>query len=155
MRNSGRGATLRLEVQYCEDEGEPPSPRLVRRFLKAALAKPARLNVRFVGRAEARRLNSRFRGRRYIPDVLAFPDPDCRPDVIAGDIAVCPAVVERDAAADGVGPRERYAHTLVHAALHLSGHSHERRAARTQMRRCESAALAALGLADPWRGQAG
>ena len=154
MKNSRAAARLRLEVQYCEDEGEPPSPRLVRRFLKAALAKPARLNVRFVDKSEARRLNSRFRGRRYVPDVLAFPDPDCAPGAIAGDIAVCPAVVERDAAADGIEIRERYAHTLVHAALHLAGHSHDRLGRRTLMRRREAAALARLGLADPWRREA-
>ena len=153
MKNSRTGARLRLEVQYREDEGEPPSPRLVRRFLKAALPGSARVNVRFVGRSEALRLNRRFRGRRYVPDVLAFPDPDCGRTAIAGDIAVCPAAVERAAAADGFAARERYAHTLVHAALHLAGHSHAAAGKRALMRRREAAAMARLGLADPWRGE--
>ena len=146
----GSTARLRLEVQYCEDEGEPPSPRLVRRFLKAAIGQPAQVSVRFVGQIEARRLNRRFRGRRYAPDVLAFPQAGAAAGSIAGDIAVCPAVVERDAAADGVGSRDRYAHTLVHAALHLAGHTHDGAADTRRMRRRESAALARLGLAEPW-----
>ena len=148
-RPDSKSCRLRLDVQYCDDEGEPPSPRLVRSFLKAALSRPARLNVRFVGRNEARRLNRRFRGRSYVPDVLAFAG-DADAGTIAGDIAVCPAVVESSAAADGVRNRQRYAHTLVHAALHLAGHSHADATDTAVMRRRESAAMARLGLADPW-----
>ncbi len=141
---SGR---LRLTIQYQEEEGEPPSPRAVRRALKTALAVPAEVTVRFVSRREALSLNRRFRKRRYAPDVLAFPLP-AGPGSVAGDIAVCPAVVEGPGG-NRKALRGRYAHALVHAALHLAGHTHNGTADATRMRRAEEQALAQIGLPHP------
>lgn len=136
-------------MQYGEDEGEPPSPPRVRRALKAALNCSAEITVRFAGRREAASLHRRFLGGRHLPAVLAFPDNGGN-GALSADIAICPTVVESEARKFGMPAEQRYAHLLVHAALHLLGHRHDSPAAAERMERAEKRALAKIGLPDPY-----
>ncbi len=140
----------RIEVRYSQaDEGEPPPPeREVRRILRAALPAAAAVAVNFITAAASQELNHRYLRKDRPANVLAFPAED---GGVAGDIAICPAVVADEAEQCEVPAAERYAHLLVHAALHLRGMDHNEPAAAARMERRESAILAELGLADPWR----
>jgi probable rRNA maturation factor len=111
----------------------------------------AEVTVRFVSRTEAVALNARFRGRDYAPNVLAFPyDAEDGDPRVHGDIAICPAIVAREALAQHKPFDAHLAHLVVHGVLHLRGYDHieDRDAAR--MERLESKLVVALGFDDPW-----
>lgn len=66
-------------------------------------------------------------------DVMSFPmdelrapadDEDDRPEGMLGDIVLCPAVTERQAAENGRRPDEEAEYLLIHGLLHLLGHDH-------------------------------
>ncbi len=111
----------------------------------------AEVTVRFVSRAEAVALNERFRGRDYAPNVLSFPyGQDEDGPGVHGDIAICPAIVAREALAQGKRFDAHLAHLVVHGVLHLRGHDHVEDRAAARMERLESKLVAALGFDDPW-----
>ncbi|MBF2735896.1 MAG: rRNA maturation RNase YbeY [Betaproteobacteria bacterium AqS2] len=130
-----------------EADASPPSAAQVRRILRAALPAGAKVAVRFVTAAASRELNQRYLAKDRPANVLAFPAEDGGP---GGDIAICPAVVAAEAKQCNVPAFERYAHLLVHAALHLQGFEHETAAAARRMEAREAEVMASLGLPDPW-----
>ncbi len=74
-----------------------------------------------------RMLNRRYRGKDKPTNVLAFPAapaPGVRPRPL-GDVVICPAVLRREARAQGKSERAHWAHLVVHGTLHLVGYDHE------------------------------
>jgi probable rRNA maturation factor len=69
---------------------------------------------------------------------------------LMGDLVLCKAVVEREAAAQGKALAAHYAHLSVHGMLHLQGLDHETDPEAAQMEARERTILAALGFADPY-----
>lgn len=139
---------LSLTVQYACNKAELPSQPLVRRWVKASCAQPARVTVRFVDSAEGRALNRDWRGKSHATNVLSFAyasDP-----VVLGDLAICPAVVLREAAAQGKPVEAHFAHLVVHGMLHLQGYDHQAPADAVQMEAKEREILARLGIPDPY-----
>lgn len=65
-------------------------------------------------------------------DVMSFPMDELRepsddedpPLGMLGDIVLCPAVTERQAAENGRQPDEEAEYLLIHGLLHLLGHDH-------------------------------
>jgi probable rRNA maturation factor len=143
-------ATLALSLQFADPVHRAALPRhRVARWLRAALAAtPAELTVRIVGEAEGRALNREFRGKDYATNVLTFDYQ--RAPVVVADLVLCAPVVEREAAAQGIGLDTHYAHLLVHGALHALGFDHERAKDAKAMESRETAILAGLGFADPY-----
>ena len=140
-----------LDVQYShqqQDGNGPPPTAVVRRILRAALPAGAEVTVRFVDAEDSRALNSRHLGKNRPANVLAFPYEE--EGHVAGDVAICPEVVGKEAEHCGVPVSERYAHLLVHAALHLQGMDHDTLASARAMESTESRLLASLGFADPY-----
>jgi len=132
----------------CPADAIPPRRKL-RAWTLAALARDARITVRVIGRREGRRLNRIFRGRDYATNVLTFAYDETKP--LAGDIALCAPVIAREAREQGKAIAAHYAHLVVHAALHLQGHDHVKRADAERMEAREVAILARLGFDDPYR----
>lgn len=126
-----------------------PSRRKLRAWAQAALERDARVTLRIVDGREGRSLNQRFRGRRYATNVLTFVYDD-RPR-LAGDIALCAPVVEREARAGAIALEAHYAHLVVHGMLHLQGHDHIASRDAAAMEARESAILKRLGYPDPYR----
>jgi probable rRNA maturation factor len=147
---TGRGSPrLDLTVQYAAPRtGLPARPSLAS-WLRAALDRPARVTVRFVGTAEGRRLNRRYRRRDYATNVLAFGYAAARAGALDGDIVLCAPVVAREARAQAKPLRAHYAHLTVHGALHLQGYDHQVAREAERMRARERRILARLGFADP------
>jgi probable rRNA maturation factor len=148
-------ARLALAVQYAAPRAGLPARRSLARWLGAALGRAARVTVRFVGAVEGRRLNREYRGRDYATNVLTFVYDAGRGGALAGDIVLCAPVVAREARAQRLTPRARYAHLAVHGALHLQGYDHERTADAKRMEARERTILARLGFADPYGRRAG
>ena len=122
----------------------------VSRWLKAALQRDAELTVRVVDTEEGRALNQGYRGRDYATNVLTFAYSQA--PTVQADLVLCAPVVAREAREQGKTLADHYAHLLVHGALHAQGHDHEEsRAQARAMERLETAILADLGVADPYR----
>jgi probable rRNA maturation factor len=141
---------LALSLQFADASHRALLPRhRVLRTLRAALDAPAQLTVRIVGLDEGRALNREFRAKDAATNVLTFVY-EIEPVVVA-DLILCAPVVADEAREQGIDVAAHYAHLLVHGALHAQGHDHERDDEAARMETKESAVLAALGVADPYR----
>ena len=144
-----------LTVQYATGRAGLPHRRSIEAWLAAGLTagrvrrRALTVTVRFVGRAEARSLNRRFRRRDYATNVLTFVYVRSKL-ALEGDIILCAPVVATEARAQGKSPLAHYAHLVVHGMLHLDGLDHERDERAAVMERREKAILARLGYADPY-----
>jgi len=137
-----------------------PAARLMARWAVAALGSRGtgcEMAVQVVSAPRMRLLNRRYRGKDKPTNVLSFPAapaPGVRPRPL-GDVLICPAVLRREARAQGKSEQAHWAHLIVHGTLHLVGHDHERDIDAVRMERCEIAVLRRLGFANPYRLQRG
>jgi probable rRNA maturation factor len=145
-----------VTIQYRTSRAGLPAPSTIRRFAAAALAQPAHVTIRFVGRREGRALNALYRHRDYATNVLTFVydalTHSVRNDtrILTGDIVLCVPVLREEARTQGKALIAHCAHLLVHGLLHLQGHDHQRAAEAARMERRETVLLAALGYPDPY-----
>ncbi len=134
-------------------EADIPSDARLREFARLALEGAAgELNLRIVSAVESQRLNSQFRGKAKPTNVLSFPAelPEDFPVAILGDLALCAAVIRREAAEQGKSPEAHWAHMIIHGCLHLRGYDHQDDDEAERMEARETALLATLGFADPY-----
>ena len=151
-------ARLSLTVSVRNHAGRKgvPVARSFEAWVRAALAgrRTGRIEVGIAlfGEAEARRLNRDYRGRDYATNVLSFPYEEARGErsPMLGDLAICPAVVAREAREQGKALRDHFAHLTVHGTLHLVGYDHENERDAVHMEAIERKVLAGLGIADPY-----
>ena len=117
------------------------------------------VTVRYVEPEESRSLNAQFRGKDRPTNVLSFPASDDGTELTIlpgatqpylGDLVICPAVVEQEAAEQGKSYRAHHAHMVVHGILHLLGYDHLTPAEAEQMESIEIRVLASLGYPDPY-----
>jgi probable rRNA maturation factor len=144
---------LALSVQGQRRFAALPARSTLARWVGAALERDAELTLRFIGAAEGRQLNRRYRGKDYATNVLTF-DYAQRP-VARADIVVCVPVVRREAREQRKAFRDHLAHLVVHGVLHAQGHRHDGVAQARRMEAREVRVLAGLGIADPYRASAG
>jgi probable rRNA maturation factor len=153
--SAGPRVTLSLALQFASASPALPSRAQLRRWVKAALGRSARITVRVVDPPEARALNKQFRGKDYATNVLTFvydaaSHVASAEAVLTGDIVLCAPVVEREAREQGKATQAHYAHLTVHGVLHLQGYDHERSREAKIMEQLEIDTLAKLGYADPY-----
>jgi probable rRNA maturation factor len=119
------------------------------------------VSVRFTDDIDVRALNAEWRKKDKPTNVLSFPmlEPDevdalaetDQGETLLGDIVLAHGVCTREAEEKGIAVQDHAAHLLVHGALHLLGYDHEEGEAEAEaMESIERAALAALGIADPY-----
>ncbi len=149
---------LTLHLGYAVPRRGLPATVSFRRWVAAALAiaahrAPAELSLRLVDAREGRALNRRYRGRDYATNVLSFPaELPAGVDLpLLGDLVLCAPVLAREAREQGKPLAAHYAHLSIHGVLHLLGHDHLRPHQATRMETLETAALARLGIPDPYR----
>jgi probable rRNA maturation factor len=86
----------------------------------------AELSILLVSADHIKRLNKRFAGDDYATDVLSFPMmDDDENDLLLGDVVMCPAVAERNAAKLGHDLSAEMDTLVVHGTLHLLGYDHQ------------------------------
>jgi probable rRNA maturation factor len=137
---------------------------LARRAIDATLAVAAHappmsteLSVLLTDDAGVRELNRRWRGLAKPTNVLSFPGSGpASPDGVRhlGDIALAFETVAREADEAEKSLADHAAHLIVHGTLHLLGHDHEIDEEAEGMEALEIAALARLGIANPYRDMA-
>ncbi|RYD48642.1 MAG: rRNA maturation RNase YbeY [Sphingomonadales bacterium] len=117
--------------------------------------------VRLTSDAEVHVLNKQYRGKDKPTNVLSFPmvQPDLLEtvtqnsddgEVLLGDIVLAHGVCAVEAAERRVSVEDHATHLIVHGTLHLLGYDHQGDAEAEAMEEMERAALASLGLHDPY-----
>lgn len=144
-----RAARLAMTVQYGVPRAGLPARASLERWARAGLRRGADVTIRFVGSAEGRALNRRYRGRDYAANVLTFAYPDAR-RTLEGDIVLCAPVVAREARDQGKPIAAHFAHLVVHGLLHLQGYDHQENRDAQRMEALEKRILAGLGYSDPY-----
>ena len=165
-----------IVVQKAVRGDSVPSAARIRHWVGRALgeAPAGEVTVRVVDEVEMARLNERYRGGRGATDVLAFAYADSdfanatstgtdsgpadyggNPEIAAaerafGDLVICAAVVEREAARRRKPLEAHWAHIAVHGALHLLGYGHEEAEQARVMEGRERELLEAMGFGDPY-----
>lgn len=140
---------LAYRVSEVAEEAEP---LLANQRLSASLL--------FTVDQEVRTLNREWRSKDAATNVLSFPmmtrgelaalAPDGGPEML-GDIALAWETCAAEAAEKGVPVEHHAAHLILHGLLHLAGHDHVHDAAQAdRMERLEIAALAKMGINDPY-----
>lgn len=99
-----------------------------------------------------RALNRQWRGQDKPTNVLSFPAPagPAGGARLLGDIVLAWDTIAREADQEGKAVPDHTAHLVVHGVLHLLGLDHESDAEADTMEAVEVAALARLGIADPY-----
>jgi len=138
-----------LSVQYASEAADVPDRARFRRWVGAALKKPALVTLRLVDEAEGRVLNRDFRGKDYATNVLTFSYGE-ETGTLSGDVVICAPVVEREAHEQGKILLEHYAHLTVHGVLHLQGYDHENERQAREMESLEVEIMRKLGFNDPY-----
>ena len=121
----------------------------------------AEVSVRLTSDEEVRTLNHEYRQKDRPTNVLSFPmvqtdllealNEGDDGETLLGDIVLAHGVTAREAAEKGVSLDEHATHLIVHGTLHLLGYDHETGEAEAEaMEEIERAALATLGIADPY-----
>jgi probable rRNA maturation factor len=134
--------------------------RLTRAAVGAALravgldARRALFSVVLADDATVRALNRRWRRRDRPTNVLSFPQrrqhQESGPPLF-GDVVLAGGVVRREAREQAKPLASHASHLIIHGVLHLLGHDHHGSREAREMERLEVKALAALGIADPYR----
>jgi probable rRNA maturation factor len=146
-----RRARLALTVQYAVASGNLPTRISLLRWARATLSHDAKITLRFVGEAEGRALNRRYRRRNRATNVLTFVYHDGHgTQGIDGDVVLCVPVMRREAEEQGKLLTAHSAHLVVHAMLHLQGYDHVYAAEAARMEAREVAILSRLGFPNPY-----
>lgn len=133
---------------------------LINQALEAGLAvaprKPmagAELSLLLTDDRRIRLVNRDWRGFDKATNVLSFPAAPAEriaASPLLGDIVIAFETVEREAEAEGKDVADHLRHLVIHGLLHLLGEDHETEAEARRMEALEVAALASLGIADPY-----
>lgn len=117
--------------------------------------------VRIVSSEEMKQLNSQFRGKPGLTNVLSFEadNSDIPTQVLQendnlreflGDIAICADVVSTESHAQNKPMEAHWAHLFVHGVLHLCGFDHIEDADAILMENLETQILLSMGYAAPY-----
>ena len=167
--NATSNVTLSLAVLDATEGSNIPSDQCLSEWASAAFANAA-LNlcgavdiaIRIVDELEMADLNGRFRDKPSATNVLSFVNDDPpimssvgpqeaeAPPYWLGDIALCAAVIDREAVEQGKALNDHYAHMVTHGVLHLCGFDHQNDDDAQRMEALEVAILAQFGINNPY-----
>jgi len=157
-----------IELDVIVEEGDwarlGDAEALTRRAVEAAFAvasdaprEASEISVLLTDDPSIQELNRQWRGKDKPTNVLSFPAPEQpgqpgpRP---LGDIALAFETLARESQDESKAFADHFSHLVVHGTLHLLGYDHELEAEAEIMEALEVKALAALGIADPYRDKA-
>ena len=148
----------------------PDAPRLLRRAARDALAKAKadgwkgsrvghEISFVLTDDKKMRGLNRAYRGKDKPTNVLSFAALDGargsmgpKPGMpwLLGDVVLTSGVIAREAKAQRKSVQHHLSHLAVHGVLHLLGYDHEQDRDAEAMEALEIAALAGMGIANPY-----
>ncbi len=146
---------INLEVIRAIDSSSLPSDEQFQSWAELAastLSGEAELCIRIVDETESQTLNREYRGKDKSTNVLSFPfeAPPGFPGNILGDLAICAAVVDREATEQNKPIHHQWAHIVIHVVMHLLGFDHIKDEEAEEMESLERELLAQLQIPDPY-----
>ncbi len=121
---------------------------------------PCEIAIRLTDNEDVQALNAQYRGKDKATNVLSFPMLSCDQltalsagpdaDILLGDIVLADDVVAKEATEKAIAVTAHVSHLIVHGLLHLLGYDHETDHDADQMENIERAALARIGISDPY-----
>jgi len=156
------GPTLAVRMQsrrwHAVEDLKPRIGAAIDAALALAPVKPspgAELSLLLTDDKRIRIVNRDWRGFDKATNVLSFPAAP--PERIAsspviGDIVLAFETIVREAEVEEKSFGDHLSHLVIHGLLHLVGEDHETEEQAQRMEALETAALARLGIADPYAG---
>lgn len=143
---------IAIEDSDWDDVVEDPEP-VCFRALSAAMSvldkpKTGELSIAFFDDPAIQSLNRTHRNLNKPTNVLSFPSVGPAP--LLGDIVIARETVLREADMRQIDVLDHLTHLLIHSFLHLQGYDHQDDASAEQMEALEIAALARLGIDNPY-----
>ena len=93
-------------------------------------SKSIEISVNIVGDSKIKEMNSRYRHKNKVTDVLSFPletKPVKNSEIWPlGDIFICLSFAKKQAKSENVGIDKKLTQLTVHGFLHLLGYDHEK-----------------------------
>jgi probable rRNA maturation factor len=83
------------------------------------------LSIAFVGSADIKKLNKKYRHKNKPTDVLSF-EGDKKIDYSLGEVIICPEIVKENAEKFKTRFENELVKILIHGILHLCGYDHEK-----------------------------
>lgn len=133
-------------------EGWPDCASLSARAVNAAAAqlegpRTGELSLVLSDDAQIRALNREYRNQDKATNVLSFPQSGA----LLGDIILARETVAREAREKNITFEAHITHLIIHGWLHLQGFDHQTDAEAEEMEAIEIAALAVLGIDNPYQ----
>ncbi len=153
---------LTVDVSISEElslaDEDVPEPSILQAWAAASYVKksPAVVSILVASAKEIQQLNKQYRNKDKATNVLSFPmnlsmaSPDELKINLLGDIALCAAVIKKEAALQDKSEHEHWAHMVVHGMLHLQGYDHVKDDAAETMEKLETSILNQLGFDNPY-----
>ena len=94
--------------------------RLARAVLLGEKKEDKDISVVLLGPKEMQRINKQYREKEYVPNVLSFAGEG----FLLGEIALCPAVIRKDAKEYGITNEYALCWMFLHGVLHVLGRDH-------------------------------
>lgn len=122
-----------IRVNFYKEIACPISLNFVKKIVVAAAGREKQIGgivaVIIVDDKRIKQLNSRYRGKHSVTDVLSFAwqeDKKVKSEYL-GEVYLCYPQIYRQAQANGVALNDELALMLVHGLLHLAGYDHKTR----------------------------
>ncbi len=119
----------------------------------AGVSHSIHLCIRFADDAAVENLNSQWRGKDRVTDILSFPmqdGPDFDLDESLGDMILATPFTLKEAERLSLPATDHMLHLIVHGTLHLLGYDHMEESEAETMQKIECRAMQRLGLHNPY-----
>ena len=147
--------TVEISINPSSSDDDVPEPALLQAWATAAYLKtlPAIASLLVTTPEEIQQLNKQYRDKDKATNVLSFPmlSPEEVDVCLLGDIALCAAVINREAKQQSKAENAHWAHMVVHGMLHLQGFDHIDNQEAEEMEQLEIKILNQLGFDNPYK----
>ncbi len=158
IQQASLSPALTVEVSISEELGmadeDVPEPSMLQTWAAASYLKksPAVASILVASAKEIQQLNKQYRDKDKTTNVLSFPmmSPDEFEINLLGDVALCAAVIKKEAALQDKPEHAHWAHMVVHGMLHLQGYDHVKDGDAETMEKLETSILNQLGFDNPY-----
>ncbi|MBU3637042.1 rRNA maturation RNase YbeY [Polynucleobacter sp. es-MAR-4] len=145
---------LEIDIQFANASIEDKvlaitSLTAIKKWVKSAVQLNGLVTLRFVNKAEGKKLNFAFRNKDYATNVLTFPY-ELNKKTLAADIIFCLPVIQKESSEQGKAIKAHLAHLIIHGCLHAQGLDHENDKEAKKMEGKEIILLKSLGFTNPY-----
>jgi len=145
---------LEIDIQFANATIEDKvlaiaSLAVIKKWVKVAVQLNGLITLRFVNKAEGKKLNFAFRNKDYATNVLTFPY-ELNKKTLAADIIFCLPVIQKESSEQGKVIKAHLAHLIIHGCLHAQGLDHENDKEAKKMEGREIILLKSLGFTNPY-----